>query len=238
MTFDFNRANLSAKPVCVAINALTEDAAAREIEEPRRYLGASIVGTECLRQVQYDWQVDPVHPARLRDIFARGHFFEEQSRKRLTAAGFRFGPVTMLAFQAAGGLFRGHADGVILAGPELPGVGYPCLWEHKALGARGWRKLEHDGLLLAYPAYAAQVALYQAYLGFTEHPAIFTALNADSCERLHVLVQFDAERAQGWSDRAIAVIKATQVGELLPRFTDDPTDWRCRLCSHTERCWR
>jgi hypothetical protein len=235
---DFNHASLSAKPVSVAINDLIEQAAAREIEEPRRYLGASIVGAECLRQVQYDWQVDPVHPARLRDIFARGHFFEEQSRRRLTAAGFRFGPVTMLAFQAAGGLFRGHADGVILAGPELPDVGYPCLWEHKALGAKGWRKLERDGLLLAYPSYAAQVALYQAYLDFTDHPAIFTALNADNCARVHVLVPFDAERAQGWSDRAVAVIKATQAGELLPRFTGDPDDWRCRLCSHRERCWR
>jgi hypothetical protein len=44
MTPDFNRVNLSEKPVSVAINALIEDAAAREIEEPRRCLGASIVG--------------------------------------------------------------------------------------------------------------------------------------------------------------------------------------------------
>jgi hypothetical protein len=234
---DFNRANLSGKPVSVSINDLIETAAAREIEEPRHYLGASIAGAECLRQIQYDWQVDPVHPARLRDIFARGHFFEEQSRKHLVAAGFRFGPVTMLGFRAADGFFRGHADGVLLAGPDLPGVGYPCLWEHKALCAKGWRKLERDGLLLAYPQFAAQVSLYQAYLEVTDHPAIFTALNADTCERMHVLVPFDAEQAQQWSDRAVLIIEATRAGELLPRFTGDVTDWRCRMCSHRARCW-
>jgi hypothetical protein len=157
---DFNAVNLSEKAISVSINDLIEAAAAREIEEPRHYLGASIAGAECLRQIQYDWQIGPVHPARLRDIFARGHFFEEQSRKHLVAAGFRLGPDTRLGFRAADGLFRGHADGVLLAGPNLPGVGYPCLWEHKALGARGWRKLGRDGLLLAYPQYAAQVSLY------------------------------------------------------------------------------
>jgi hypothetical protein len=234
---DFNRANLSEKPISVQINTLIEQAAAREVEETRPYLGASIVGAECLRQIQYNWQVDPVHPARIRDIFDRGHHAETQSRDRLIAAGFRFGPVTMLGFRAADGLFRGHADGVIVSGPELPGIDYPCLWEHKCINAKGWRKLERDGLLLAYPTYAAQVAIYQSYLDFT-NPAIFTALNADTCERLHLAVPFDTERAQAWSDRAVAVIEATRTGHLLPRLTDDPGDWRCRMCSHQERCWR
>jgi len=34
------------------------------------------------------------------------------------------------------------------------------------------------------------------------------------------------------------VIEATRAGELLPRLTDDPIDWRCKLCGHRERCWR
>jgi hypothetical protein len=32
--------------------------------------------------------------------------------------------------------------------------------------------------------------------------------------------------------------EATRAGELLPRTTDDPTDWRCKLCGHRERCWK
>ena len=81
-------------------------------------------------------------------------------------------------------------------------------------------------------------AIYPAYLDVTDHPALFTVVNADSCEQLHFLVPFDAERAQAWSDRAVVVIEATRAGELLSRITDDPDDWRCKACGHRERCWR
>ena len=39
------------------------------------------------------------------------------------------------------------------------------------------------------------------------------------------------------SDRAVAVIEATRAGELLPRVTENPKDWRCRICSHKVHCW-
>ena len=233
---DFNRVNVLATALSVAINQLIE-AAEPPDENIRRYLGASSVGHECLRRIQYDWMCDAEHPTRLRDIFARGHFFEEVSRQHLIRAGFRFAPPEQLGFVAAAGLFRGHSDGILIDGPNLPGMGFPCAWEHKCLGAKGWREIEHDGLEKARPEYAAQVRLYQAYLCVTEHPALFTATNADTCERLHLLLPFDAARAQEASDRAVAVIQATQAGELLPRLTDDVDDWRCKLCGHRGRCW-
>jgi hypothetical protein len=236
---DLNRANLSAALVNVTINDAIEQAAIRATEQPRPYLGASIVGAECLRKVQYDWWCPPVHPARLLEIFARGHHHEARSREQLIAAGFKFAPPEVLGFSAVDGLLRGHADGIIIAGPTLSGVylNFPFLWEHKAVNAKSWRELERDGLEKAFPQYAAQVSLYQVYLDVT-NPALFTALNADTCERLHFFVPFDAERAQAWSDRAVTIIKATRAGELLPRAYDDPQDWHCRVCSHRERCWR
>ena len=102
---------------------------------------------------------------------------------------------------------------------------------------RAGARLERHGLEKAYPQYAAQVLLYQAYLEVTEHPAIFTAVNGNTCARLHFLLPFNAEQAQVWSDRVVAVIEATRAGELLPRAYDDPTDWRCKACGHHERCW-
>jgi hypothetical protein len=235
---NLNRATVSIEPVNVAINDAIERAAARVAELPRPYLGASIVGGECLRKIQYDWWCTPTHSARLREIFARGHYFEKRSRQLLRAAGFKFAPPEALAFSAADGLLRGHADGIIIAGPNdlATYLLYPALWEHKAVNAKNWRALERDGLEKTFPQYATQVALYQAYLDVT-NPALFTALNADTCERLHLLVPFDAERAQAWSDRAVSIIAATRAGELLPRFTEDPGDWRCKACGHFKRCW-
>ena len=236
---NLNRVSLSADLVNVAINDAIEQAAIRTAEPPRPYLGASIVGSGCLRKVQYDWWCRPVHPARVLEFFARGHHHEARSRELLVAAGFRFAPPEALEFTAVDGLLRGHADGIIIAGPNLSGVylNFPFLWEHKAINAKNWRALERDGLEKTYPQYAAQVVLYQAYLDKT-NPALFTALNADTCERLHFFVPFDAERAQAWSDLAVTVIEATRANELLPRAYTDPEDWHCRMCSHRERCWQ
>ena len=61
-------------------------------------------------------------------------------------AGFGFAAAERLGFAAADGLFRGHADGILVSGPELAGMGFPAIWEHKALGAKGWRAIERNGL--------------------------------------------------------------------------------------------
>jgi hypothetical protein len=236
---DFNRENLATSTVNEAINALMDAAALSEQKEARRdYLGASAIGSECLRKVQFDWQVDSTHPARTKRIFSRGHMFEEITVKAMGQAGFRIERDTLATrFATADDTFRGHADGIIVAGPAVEGLAYPCLFEHKALGSSGWKKLEKDGLKKAYFHYYLQVQLYMAYLGLDQNPALFTAVNSDTCHVLHMLVPFDAEAAQGASDRAVTVIKATQAGELLPRIANKQDDWRCKMCSHQVRCW-
>jgi hypothetical protein len=236
---DFNRSNLEATDVNAAINAALDAAALVEQREERRtYLGASGIGSECLRKVQFDWQRDSVHAARTKRIFSRGHMFEEISVKALAGAGFRMERGTPAThFSAADDLFKGHADGIIVAGPSIPGLTYPALWEHKALGASGWKKIEKYGLKTAYPVYYDQCQLYMAYLGLDANPALFSAVNSDTCHMLHLLVPFDGEAAQAASDRAVLVIKATRAGEMLDRIAKKSDDWRCKMCSHNEFCW-
>ena len=92
------RANLSNDPLNVAINAYVEQASARKhaFDQARGYLGASLIGDECLRKIQFEWMVaTTTFPARVHSIFARGHFFEAESRQLLVDAGF--------AIRAAGG---------------------------------------------------------------------------------------------------------------------------------------
>jgi hypothetical protein len=141
MPIDFNRTEASAEPACIAINTLLDAGARADGEKTRNYLGASAVGHPCLRKVQFDWMCDPVHATRTRDIFARGHFFEQQTREHFEKAGFRFADKDRLEFETADGWLRGHADGIFLSGPDVPGIAYPALWEHKAINAKGWRSL-------------------------------------------------------------------------------------------------
>jgi hypothetical protein len=234
-SFNFNRANHSLRDINVEINQLIEAAEPPSVNW-RQYLGASCVGSPCLRKTQYDWMCDPQHPVRTKDIFSRGHHFEERMRRHLVQAGFVFAPKDRLGFVELDGLFRGHADGIITSGP-LASLAYPCLWECKCLKAQGWRAVERDGLKGIHEIYLDQVALYQAYLDVA-NPCLFTVVNADTCERLFFLVPFNAQRAQLISDRAVAMIKATRAGELLPRIANDPDDWRCGMCQWKEKCWR
>jgi hypothetical protein len=234
---DFNSADLSESVLNVRINQLIE-AQAPPPENTRLYLGASSIGSECSRKIQFDWWLKSKHPVLDLDRFERGHFFEALSRDRLRAAGFKFEPdASKLEFIAIDGYFRGHADGLLIAGPPVQGLTYPCIWEHKAVKAKNWRELDRVGLLKKYMPYAAQVWMYQFYLKHT-NPAFFTFVNSDTCERLHFLLPFDAAYAEFWTERAAAIIKATQAGELMDRGHKAPSDWRCKCCGHTERCWK
>lgn len=233
---DLNKKILSATNINMAINAVMDDAALTKQERHRTYLGASAIGSECLRKIQLDWQVDSKHQARTQRIFARGHAMEQIVADALQSAGFRMERGTAACgFSAMQGLFQGHCDGIIRGGPDV--LAYPCLWEHKALGSKGWKQIEKHGLRLAYAHYHAQVQIYQAYLNLTENPALFTVLNSDTCELLHILIPFEPEVAQAWSDRAVRIVEATMAHELLPRVIDDPSDWRCKMCSHRDRCY-
>jgi hypothetical protein len=205
---------------------------------PRPYLGASIAGHECARQIQFDWFCTPDFPARIQLIFDRGHAFEALVRMQLVRAGFLFAPSEALAFEALDGAMAGHADGIIIAGPAMPGVylAYPCIWECKALNAKNWRAVNKDGFAKTFPRYAMQVALYQHFLNTTQ-PALVTCINADTCEVLHFTLPFDPQRARATIKRAETIVAATKIGELLPRFTNDPKNWKCGICPHRQRCW-
>jgi hypothetical protein len=110
------------------------------------------------------------------------------------------------------------------------------------MNAKNWRETVSKGVALSKPVYAAQIALYQAYMeasvpGISAAPALFTAINKDTAELHHELVPFDAELAQRMSDKAVRILSATEAGELLPRFTRTREHFECRFCSWAARCW-
>lgn len=240
---DFNASKSLSGQLTALIDAGMQQSRAAQ---PRRtYLGASRLGVACERALQYEYAQAPVDPGRETEgrmlrIFERGHVIEDCMVTWLRDAGFdlrtRKADGEQFGFIALDGRLQGHVDGVIVGGPE--GFGYPALWENKCLGSKSWRELEKNRLAVAKPVYAAQIAVYQAYLELHEHPALFTAINADTMEIYAELVPFDAQLAQRMSDRAVKVISATDAGELLPRGFNDSTHFECRMCPWQDRCWR
>ena len=231
---------------CDAVNARIDAAlVAENATRPQRdYLGGSRLGDICSRRLQYEYLKAPRDPdggfsGKSLRIFALGHVLEDLAIEWLCKAGFdlrtrnRHGE--QFGFTAAGGRVQGHADGVIVAGPD--GFAAPALWECKSANAKNWREIAKHGVFKAKPVYAAQIALYQAYLGLTETPALFTAINKDTCEIWHELVPFDAALAQSASDKAVTILRACDADELLPRHTTDPEHFECRFCAWKARCW-
>ncbi len=223
---NLNRANLSLETVNVAVNDAIERAAATKAELPRPYLGASIVGDECLRKVQFDWWCKPTLSSRVRDIFAARALLRRRrapapDRRRLQVRAARGAGVLRREWRPARPRRRHHhrrpepAHGAYL--------NYPFLWECKGLNAKNWRAIERDGLEKAFPQYAAQVALYQAYLDVT-NPALFTVVNADTCERLHLLGAVQCRACAGMerprrlpSSRRPALASCCRAPTTIPR---------------------
>jgi hypothetical protein len=121
-------------------------------------------------------------------------------------------------------------------------MAFPALWECKTMNAKAWRETASKGVAVAKPIYAAQIAVYQAYMdaavpGVADHPALFTAINKDTAELHHELVPFDAALAQRMSDRAVRVLRACDAGDLLPRVATNRDFHECRFCPWAERCW-
>lgn len=216
-----------------------------EALKPRRaYIGASSLGDECSRRIQYrylDAPIDPdkKFPPKTLRIFSLGHILEDEMVKLLRQAGFDLrvqdSKGKQFGFSIADGQIAGHIDGVICGGPNI--INYPCLWENKTANDKKFNEFVRMGVSRANPTYAAQIAIYQAYMDLTENPALFTVMNKNTSEIYYELVPFDAELAQRISDKAANILTASKANDILPRVAQSPDYFACRMCEFQKTCW-
>ena len=246
---DFNHRPTLAETITALIDqALVSE---RQQEIPRNYLGASRLGVPCERALQYEFLLTPKDDGRdfngqtLR-IFQAGHVFEELAIKWLRQAGFDLYTEKQngyqFGFSVAKGRIKGHVDGIINNAPTDVSMTYPALWECKSLNNKSWKDTVKRGVAVSKPVYAAQIAIYQAYMeasipGISQNPTLFTAINKDTAEFYFELVPFDSAMAQQLSDKAVKILQACDAKEWLPRMVKDPTYFECKYCSWQDRCW-
>lgn len=247
---DYNSSSTLSERVTAFIDGAL--AAERAAQPQRCYLGASRIGHACERALQYENAQAPVDPGRelpgrVLRVFEVGHALEDLVSRWLRLAGFelytRKRNGEPFGFSAAFGRIQGHVDGILNGGPEELGLAYPALWETKTMSDKAWRETVKHGVARAKPIYAAQVAIYQAYMeasipGISQNPALFTAINKDSEDLYFESVPFDGGLAQRISDRAVRILQALDAGELLPRIATTPTHHECKVCPWQDRCWR
>lgn len=244
---DFNHSDPSD-----AINHLIDCAIVQRAESdryPRQYLGGSRLGEDCERKLQFEYLNTPKDTqlgARTYRIFEIGHALEEMAARWLKLAGFhlvqveQYGPRTGRQFEATleEDRIKCHYDGIIQAGPDIPGIVYPCLWECKSMEEKYFKDLKKNGLLKAHADYYGQVQTYQAASGLS-NPALFTAVNKNTIELTHEAIPHAPHMAQRLIERGRKIVLACQRGTLLPRITSDPAYYKCKpaWCAYSARCW-
>ena len=180
----------------------------------------------------------PLLPARVKSIFARGHFFEALVREQLIAAGFVFAPPRRWSSPRSTVIFRVTRTGS--SSPRRPcpeSTSPPPVLGMQSPQRQNWRAVARDGLAKVFPATPSRSHFISSF-STNQSGARYLLSTAIAAKRCTFPLPFNEERAQQAIDRAAMIIAATRAGELLPRFTDRSQDWRCKICSHRERCWR
>lgn len=216
----------------------------RSKQERRTYVGASGIGDDCERRLQYEFAGAPreKEPEGLTlRKFDFGHMIEELARCWFQDAGFDLVQKSQKTgaryrFVQMDGDFSGEPDGVFLSGPEIEGLCYPAMWEHKAVGTKTFKEIKKDGLKKARPKYWSQIHTCMAYLELRQ--TVFTVTNLDSGEQLNLIYELESDEAQRMTDRAVRIIKSTRAGELLPRPFAKSDHFQCRWCPFAARCWK
>lgn len=206
-------------------------------KEKRNYLGASSVGHNCKRHVQFYWLYilgrvsRPDFDPRIKRIFDRGNLFEDKLREWMKKARFVFEEDdSKLQFQDFEGKFRGHVDGVLLDGPLS--LDYPVLWECKCLNAKNSDKLEARGLRKTKPKYFAQVQLYMHYLGLSH--CLFTSINADTMSIYEEVVRFDRQYTEQLLVTVSEIFIKTDQNKFMLRTS---SDFDCTYCEFRIPCF-
>jgi hypothetical protein len=229
--------------------------ARRAKEPPRKYLGASLLGDPCTRRLVYiATQTAPdeeLTPQKIR-IFDVGHTMEDflggsESDIAFTNAAARWfhdagfnlrvkdSKGRQFGWEAIDGKIQGHIDGVILDGPPIESMHYPALLEIKSVNKKSWSRFKKHGVRIASDLYFGQMQLNMAYLDVFH--TVFTAINKDTSELTHELIEFDPKVAQRLSDRALEVVTMASKGELPERIASQSDYFICRMCSYYRRCW-
>lgn len=216
--------NLTPYTQDTTVTTIYDGIKAKHHEHPRQYLGASIIGKPCQRQLWYDfrWLHFKVHDGRLLRLFETGHLEEARMVQNLRDADIEVHDVddnTGKQFDMVfhSGHFRGHADGVALGIKDAPKIWH--LLEFKTHNQKSFDQLVKSGVATAKPIHFAQMQVYMHGMGLTR--AYYLARNKNTDKLYGEWVHFDKTVADDHIDRASRIIFANE----LPLKISDKPDW-------------
>lgn len=202
---------------------------------PRGHLGASIIGSQCYRELWYSlhWANEgkqwTARSLRIADRGSREEFRFHVWLESVCERTLFVNPKTKKQWKAKAlkGIFSGSCDGVI----KYKGKWY--LVEFKTHAAKYYREVVKKGVKAARPEHWYQMQMYMRMMKLNE--AIYFAINKDNDEIYTEVVKLDLMASDSQLDKAKTVIEARS-GLDMPRLSDSPIWWECNLCDQKGVC--
>lgn len=199
-------------------------------EDKRNYIGASNIGSDCLRQLWYQYKGYEGIPltAKQRRTFEIGRRLEGMVIQLLRDAGLHIATIWYDLSDPELDYFQGHVDAVWC---DKDSGEDKAIIEVKTAKDSSFKQFVNQGLKHWNKSYYAQL---QAYMGMSEiFSAYILVLNKDNSDIFDELVTFDAEYYETLQFRARIIHEAK---EAPCRVSNNPSWWLCKMCKFKEIC--
>lgn len=198
------------------------------VDDVRYYIGASSIGSDCLRQIWYEYKGTPSSgvPTKTRRAWAIGKTLEGLVLDWLEAAGITLVRTWWELKSAKVKIFKGHLDAVWIKKDEAFAI-----IEVKTAKDSIYKTFVSKGVKACNPQYYAQIQSYMGMSGIES--AYILVLNKDNSELYDELVTFDEEFYKGLEDKALMI---SQSNIEPPKVNGSPYWWQCKICKFNKEC--
>ncbi len=203
---------------------------AHDADDIRNYIGASIIGSDCLRQIWYEFNGTKAEkvPTKTRRTWAIGKRLEGLVVDWLDEAGIMLGvlPVRTLTSKLVSS-FRGHVDSVWIG----KGGTYKAIIEIKTAKDASFKIFVKRGVKVWNPQYYAQIQSYMGMSGI--HSTYILVLNKDNSDLSDELVTFDHVFYESLEAKALMISTAVV---SPPKINGSPLWYQCKMCKFNKVC--
>lgn len=209
---------------------------------PRNYIGASSIGSDCLRQIWYEFKGEKTEGVsnKIRRTWEIGRILEGFVVDLIRASGIKvinnssefFAPddktnsLTMDWTSLSDPdlpYFKGHYDGMLLD--------YQAILEIKTAKDASFKIFVKDGCAKWNPKYYAQVQSYMGMSGL--HTAYIIVLNKDNSELWDEQITFQSDYYELIKDKVKMIYEAKIPP---PKINGSPLWFQCKMCKYRKVC--
>lgn len=214
----------------------SKDAYRGEDSPFRSHLGASVIGSECARQIWYGfrWSTRPNFKGRVLRLFNRGHLEEARFISLLLMIGCvvysQDDHGNQFRISDCGGHFGGSGDGVANGIPDIP-EGHYALLEFKTHNDKSFKKLKAEGVRASKFEHFVQMQTYMRKMGFAY--ALYMAVNKNDDELHAEIITIQTEIGDRFIDRARQIIF---MRDPPKKINESPGWFACSWCDHKPVC--